>query len=143
MIITSNVPVHGILRCYFKKYFELHPTDAIYYGIPAYDHLLNDYSDESLPRGNRVSSMTRCGSCGSLRPVTSTKMKPSITPCSKENHDSEIRARQGGLPSKVARYLFTDRCIYILTVRATNDLAGNLLSRLNGTPALIRQGIDI
>ena len=31
--------------------------------------------------------------------------------------------------------------IYILTVRATNDLAGNLLSRLDRTPALIRQGI--
>ena len=32
---------------YFKKYFELHPTDAIYYGIEGYDHLLNDYSDET------------------------------------------------------------------------------------------------
>ncbi|HEY7221636.1 MAG TPA: hypothetical protein VH985_24905, partial [Candidatus Binatia bacterium] len=32
---------------YFKKYFALHPTDAIYYGIPGYDHLLNDYSDDS------------------------------------------------------------------------------------------------
>ena len=30
---------------YFRKYFELHPTDAIYYGIAGYDHLLNDYSD--------------------------------------------------------------------------------------------------
>src|SRR3974377_363545 len=31
--------------CYFHDYFELHPTDAIYYGIEGYDHLLNDYSD--------------------------------------------------------------------------------------------------
>ena len=31
----------------FKKYFELHPTEAIYYGVEGYDHLLNDYSDES------------------------------------------------------------------------------------------------
>ena len=31
--------------------------------------------------------------------------------------------------------------IYILTVRSTNDLAGNLLSRLNRTPDLIQQGI--
>ena len=31
--------------------------------------------------------------------------------------------------------------IYILTVRATGNLAGNLLSRLNRTPAVIRQGI--
>ena len=32
---------------YFKKYFDLHPTDAIYYGVEGYDHLLNDYSDET------------------------------------------------------------------------------------------------
>ena len=32
---------------YFKNYFELHPTEAIYYGIDGYDHLLNDYSDEA------------------------------------------------------------------------------------------------
>src|SRR6185503_7223422 len=31
--------------------------------------------------------------------------------------------------------------IYILTVRATDDLAGNLLSRLNRAPALLQQGI--
>src|SRR4026208_1223582 len=33
---------------YFKQYFELHPTGAIYYGIEGYDHLLNDYSDETF-----------------------------------------------------------------------------------------------
>src|ERR1043166_2503797 len=33
---------------YFERYFELHPTEAIYYGIPGYDHLLNDYSDQSF-----------------------------------------------------------------------------------------------
>ena len=32
---------------YFRRYFELHPTDAIYYGVAGYDHLLNDYSDEA------------------------------------------------------------------------------------------------
>src|SRR5438093_13410543 len=32
---------------YFQKYFDLHSTDAIYYGIEGYDHLLNDYSDET------------------------------------------------------------------------------------------------
>ena len=32
---------------YFQKYFELHPTDAVYYGIEGYDHLLDDYSDKS------------------------------------------------------------------------------------------------
>ncbi|HTF91557.1 MAG TPA: DUF885 family protein, partial [Verrucomicrobiae bacterium] len=32
---------------YFRQYFELHPTEAISYGIEGYDHLLNDYSDAS------------------------------------------------------------------------------------------------
>jgi hypothetical protein len=32
---------------YFKRYFELHPAEAIYYGIEGYDHLLNDYSDDT------------------------------------------------------------------------------------------------
>jgi uncharacterized protein (DUF885 family) len=32
---------------YFKRYFDLHPSEAIYYGIGGYDHLLNDYSDET------------------------------------------------------------------------------------------------
>ena len=32
---------------HFRKYFELHPTDAIYYGVEGFDHLLNDYSDDT------------------------------------------------------------------------------------------------
>ena len=32
---------------FFKRYFELHPTEAINYGVEGYDHLLNDYSDEA------------------------------------------------------------------------------------------------
>ena len=32
---------------YFGKYFRLHPAEAIYYGIKGYDHLLNDYSDQT------------------------------------------------------------------------------------------------
>src|SRR5713226_10087492 len=32
---------------FFRKYFQLHPTEAIHYGIEGYDHLLNDYSDET------------------------------------------------------------------------------------------------
>src|SRR3989337_2606599 len=32
---------------YFKRYFDLHPSEAIYYGIGGYDHLLTDYSDET------------------------------------------------------------------------------------------------
>src|SRR3972149_1028846 len=33
---------------FFKKYFDLHPVEAIHYGIEGYDHLLNDFSDESF-----------------------------------------------------------------------------------------------
>ena len=32
---------------YFKKYFELHPTDAINYSIEGYDHLLDDALERS------------------------------------------------------------------------------------------------
>src|SRR5712692_7376596 len=32
---------------FFKRYFELHPTEAIHYGIEGYDHLLKDYTDEA------------------------------------------------------------------------------------------------
>src|SRR6476661_4431660 len=38
---------------YFRQYFELHPTDAIYYGIEGYDHLLNEYSDASYEAEKR------------------------------------------------------------------------------------------
>ena len=50
MILDRMSKFSRILRGYFKKYFELHPTDAIYYGIDGYDHLLNDYSDETYKR---------------------------------------------------------------------------------------------
>ncbi len=32
---------------FFQKYFTLHPTEAIHYGIAGYDHLLTDYNDEA------------------------------------------------------------------------------------------------
>ncbi|MEK7209946.1 MAG: DUF885 family protein, partial [Candidatus Binatota bacterium] len=32
---------------FFQKHFDLHPTEAINYGIEGYDHLLNDYSDDA------------------------------------------------------------------------------------------------
>ena len=32
---------------FFDKYFSLHPTEGIHYGIEGYDHLLNDFGDEA------------------------------------------------------------------------------------------------
>jgi len=32
---------------FFQKYFTLHPTEAIHYGITGYDHLLTEYNDEA------------------------------------------------------------------------------------------------
>ena len=39
---------------YFEKYFRLHPAEAIYYGVTGYDHLLNDYSDETYAAQKRL-----------------------------------------------------------------------------------------
>src|SRR5512134_2041696 len=51
---------------YFKKYFALHPTDAIYYGVEGYDHLLNDYSDDSY----RAERDLAQGSLAKLRQIS-------------------------------------------------------------------------
>src|ERR1051325_11804397 len=34
-------------RGFFSRYFELHPTEAIHYGVPGYDHRLKDFTDEA------------------------------------------------------------------------------------------------
>ena len=39
---------------YFDKYFRLHPAEAIYYGVAGYDHLLNDYSEETYAAQKRL-----------------------------------------------------------------------------------------
>jgi len=126
---------------YFKKYFELHPTDAIYYGIEGYDHLLNDYSDETFQAEKAFVD----DSLVELRKIAAADL------------DADQKIDYALLEGKLAIQRFEHakedyrlRCpdiyspidaIYILTVRATNDLAGNLLSRLNRAPALIQQGI--
>ena len=69
-------------------------------------------------------------------------MRPSTTPCSKArlSIQSYEQAKEDYRLKQPDTYSPTE-AIYILTVRATNDLAGNLLSRLDRTPALIQQGI--
>jgi len=126
---------------FFKKYFELHPTDAIYYGIGGYDHLLNDYSDEtynaeksfvdeSLTALNQISPKDL-----SLdEAIDYALLKGKLTIQNYEQKKEDYRLKWPDTYSPI-------EAIYILTVRNTNDFAGNLLSRLNRSPALLQQGI--
>jgi uncharacterized protein (DUF885 family) len=126
---------------YFKKYFELHPTDAIYYGVEGYDHLLNDYSDETY---NAEKAFVK-ESLNALRQTPSADLdkdeaidyallEGKLTIQNYEHAKEDYRLKWPDTYSPID-------AIYILTVRSTSDLAGNLLSRLNRTPALIQQGI--
>jgi uncharacterized protein (DUF885 family) len=126
---------------YFKKYFELHPTDAIYYGVKGYDHLLNDYSDESF----RAEKTFVDEALAELRKISTDDLdadqkidhallEGKLTIQSYEHAKEDYRLKQPDTYSPIDS-------IYILTVRATNDLAGSLLSRLDHIPAVIRQGI--
>jgi len=126
---------------YFKKYFELHPTEAIYYGIEGYDHLLNDYSDETYLAERTFVEDALTG----LRQISTSDLdadqridhallEGKLTIQSYEHAKEDYRLKWPDTYSPID-------AIYILTVRATNDLPSNLLSRLNRTPALIQQGI--
>lgn len=126
---------------YFKKYFELHPTDAIYYGVSGYDHLLNEYSDSAH---QAVSAFVE-ESLNELRGISPAELNPdeaidyallegNLTLKSYEHAKEDYRLKWPDTYSPID-------AIYILTMRATEDLAGNLLSRLERTPALIQQGI--
>ena len=125
---------------YFKKYFELHPTDAIYYGIDGYDHLLNDYSDETYQAEKfcrRVPGRTTASFTADLDPdhaIDYALLEGKLTIQAYEQAKEDYRLKWPDTYSPID-------AIYILTVRTTGDLAGNLLSRLNRTPAVIRQGI--
>jgi uncharacterized protein (DUF885 family) len=127
---------------YYRKYFELHPTDAIYYGIAGYDHLLNDYSDQSYEAeklfvADSLRNLQRIDVAG-LSPdeaIDYALIEGRLAIQSYEQAKEDYRLKQPDT------YLPTD-AIYILTVRATDDFAGNILSRLNGTPAVMRQGIE-
>ena len=126
---------------YFKEYFELHPTDAIYYGVEGHDHLLNDYSDKSY-KAEKIFVKESLRKLRGISPanlpadeaIDYALLEGRLTLQNYEHAKEDYRLRQPEIYSPI-------EAIYILTVRATNDLAGNLLSRLNRTPALIQQGI--
>ena len=126
---------------YFQKYFRLHPAEAIYYGVTGYDHLLNDYSDETHAAQKRLVNE----SLETLRQISANDLdadqaidyallegRLSIQKYEQEKEDYRLKWPD--------HYLSTD-AIYILTVRETDDLEKNLLSRLHGTADLVRQGI--
>ena len=131
----------GFCDDYFKKYFELHPTEAIYYGIDGFDHLLNDYSDETY----RDEKAFVDESLNKLRQVSVRELDKDqridyallegrLTIRRYEHAKEDYRLKWPDT------YLPTD-AIYILTVRPTKDFPGSLLSRLERSPGLIRQAI--
>lgn len=126
---------------YFKSYFELHPTDAIYYGINGYDHLLNDYSDDTYQREKAFVEQSlrklRQVSIDELdedQAIDYTLLEGRLTIQRYEYEKEDYRLKWPDI------YLPVD-AIYILTVRPTNDLRKNLFSRLNRTSEVIQQGI--
>ena len=126
---------------YFKKYFDLHPTEAIYYGIEGYDHLLNDYSDETYKTekafvGESLDKLQQIPveHLDEDQAIDYALLEGRLTIQRYEYEKEDFRLKWPDT------YLPVD-AIYILTVRPTNDLAGNLLSRLKQTPVLIQQGI--
>jgi uncharacterized protein (DUF885 family) len=126
---------------YFKGYFELHPTDAIYYGIEGFDHLLNDYSDESY----RAEKAFVENSLKKLRqiPIKDLDRDQAVDYALLDGRLTIERYEHAKEDYRLKwpdTYLPTD-AIYILTVRPVKDLAGSLLSRLNRSPQVIQQGI--
>ena len=126
---------------YFDKYFRLNPAEAIYYGVGGYDHLLNDHSEETYAAQKRLVN----DSLETLRQLSAKDLdadqtidhallegRLSIQKYEQEKEDYRLK--------RPDQYLATD-AIYILTVRETDNLEKNLLSRLHGTPDLVDQGV--
>jgi uncharacterized protein (DUF885 family) len=128
-------------RGFFARYFELHPTEAIHYGVPGYDHRLKDFTDEAY----REEKAFAAESLKRLREVSVKGLSPDetldyallegrLTLDNYEFDKEDYRLRSA------EQYLSTSH-FYILTVRPTNDVGGNLLARLEASPAIIEQGI--
>ncbi|TAJ75214.1 DUF885 domain-containing protein, partial [bacterium] len=127
---------------FFKKYFELHPTEAIHYGVEGYDHLLNDYSDETY-RDEKAfveESLKRLRQI-SIKELTQDEridyalLEGRLTIENYEFRKEDYRLKWPELCLPVQH-------IYILTVRPTKDPMGNLMSRLERSPTVTKQGIE-
>ena len=126
---------------YFKKYFDLHPTEAIYYGIEGYDHLLNDYSDETYKTekafvGESLDKLQQIPveHLDEDQAIDYALLEGRLTIQRYEYEKEDFRLKWPDT------YLPVD-AIYILTVRRPTIWPANLLSRLNRKPGLIQQGI--
>jgi uncharacterized protein (DUF885 family) len=126
---------------FFKKYFDLHPVEAIHYGIEGYDHLLNDFSDESFEEEKAFAheSLKRLREI-SVKGLTKDEtidyalMEGRLVIDNYEFNKEDYRLRSPEV------YLPTPH-VYILTVRPTNYLIGNLLSRLERSPSVLKLGV--
>jgi uncharacterized protein (DUF885 family) len=126
---------------FFPRYFELHPTEAIHYGVPGYDHRLKDYSDEAYEEEKAFAAE----SFKRLREVSIKGLGPDETldyallegRLALDNYEFQ---KEDYRLKAAEQYLSTSH-FYILTVRPTNDVGGNLLARLERSPAIIDQGM--
>jgi len=127
---------------FFKRHFELHPTEAINYGIEGYDHLLKDYGDEAYREEKAFveESLKRLRQI-SVKGLTKDEtidyalLEGRLTIENYEFRKEDYRLKWPELSLPIQH-------IYILTVRPTNDLIGNMVSRLERSPAVLRQGIE-
>lgn len=126
---------------FFKRYFELHPTEAIYYGVEGYDHLLNDYGDESHREEKALVEESlkklRALSVKALdkdETVDYALMEGRLTIDRYEFNKEDYRLKWPELPLPTQH-------IYLLTVRPTKDPVGNIISRLERSPDSVKQGI--
>ena len=126
---------------FYKKYFDLHPTEAIDYGIEGYDHLLKDFGDESyLEEKAFVQGSLKQLRQLSVKGLTKDEtidyalLEGSLTIENYEFNKEDYRLKLPDLYLPVSH-------IYDLTVRPTNDLMGNTMSRLGQFPQVINQGI--
>lgn len=127
---------------FFKKYFELHPTEAIHFGIEGYDHRLNDYSEEAYGRDKAfVAESLKYLRQVSVKALSRDEiidyalMEGRLTIDNYEFNKEDYRLKSPEI------YLPTSS-IYILTVKPTTDVIGNITSRLEKTAQAIRQGIE-
>ena len=127
---------------FFKKYFELHPTEAIHYGIEGYDHLLNDYSDEIYSKEKAfvqesLKQLRQVSVKGLSRDevVDYALLEGRLTIENYEFNKEDYRLRCPEIYLPIS-------AVYILTVKPTNDIIGNIMSRLEKTSQAVQQGIS-
>jgi uncharacterized protein (DUF885 family) len=127
---------------FFKRYFELHPTEAIHYGIEGHDHRLKDYTDAAHREEKAFAADAR----KRLRQVSVKGLSRDETidyallegKLVIENYEF---AKEDHRLKSPEQYLSVSH-FYILTVRPTNDLMGNLLARLESSGRVIEEGIE-